>query len=80
MCFAIVGRCTLADRADTPAFAVAALARWWEEEGQVVYPEARQILILADSGGSNGCRPRMWKQQLQEHFSDRYGLTLVVSH
>lgn len=66
--------------ADTPAFAVAALARWWEEEGQVAYPEAKQVLILADSGGSNGCRPRMWKQQLQEHFSDRYGLTVVVSH
>src|SRR3984893_10317773 len=80
MCFAIVGRCTLADRADTPAFAVAALARWWEDEGQVAYPEAKQILILADSGGSNGCRPRLWKQQLQEHFSDRYGLTVVVSH
>ncbi len=80
MCFAIVGRCTSADRADTPAFAVAALAHWWEDEGQVAYPEAKQILILADSGGSNGCRPRMWKQQLQEHFSDRYGLTVVVSH
>ena len=66
--------------ADTPEFAVAALARWWEEEGQVEYPEAKEILILADSGGCNGCRPRMWKQQLQEHFSDRYGLTVVVSH
>jgi hypothetical protein len=59
MYFAIVGRYTSADRADTPAFAVAALARWWEDEGQVAYPEAKQILILADSGGSNGCRPRM---------------------
>ena len=66
--------------ADTPEFAVAALARWWEEEGQAAYPEAKQILILADSGGSNGCRPRMWKQQLQEHFSDHYGLTVVVAH
>jgi hypothetical protein len=66
--------------ADTPEFAVAALARWWEEEGQVAYPVAKQILILADSGGSNGCRPRAWKQQLQEHFSDRYGLTVVVVH
>lgn len=66
--------------ADTPAFAVAALARWWEEEGQAASPEAKQLLILADSGGSNGCRPRMWKQQLQEHFSDRYGLTVVVAH
>jgi len=66
--------------ADTPEFAVAALARWWEEEGRSASPEAKQILILADSGGSNGSRPRMWKQQLQEHFSDRYGLTVVVSH
>ena len=66
--------------ADTPAFAVAALARWWEEEGQQAYQGAKQILILADSGGSNGCRPRLWKQQLQEHFSDRYGLTVVVAH
>lgn len=66
--------------ADTPEFAVAALARWWEEEGQVTYQEAKEILILADSGGSNGCRPRAWKQQLQEHFSDRYGLTIVVAH
>jgi hypothetical protein len=66
--------------ADTPEFAVVALTRWWEEEGKAAYPEAKQILILADSGGSNGCRPRRWKQQLQEYFSDRYGLTVVVSH
>jgi Rhodopirellula transposase DDE domain len=66
--------------ADTPEFAVAALARWWEEEGQAAYPAAKQLLILADSGGSNGCRPRLGKQQLQEHLSDRYGLTVVVCH
>jgi hypothetical protein len=64
--------------ADTPEFAVAALARWWEEEGRVAYPAAKQMLILADSGGSNGCRPRLWKQPLQEQLSDRYGLTVVV--
>ena len=66
--------------ADTSEFAVAALARWWEEEGQGTYPEAKQLLILADSGGSNGCRPRLWKHQLQEQLSDRYGLTIVVCH
>ena len=66
--------------ADTPEFAVAALARWWEEEGRVAYPAAKQLLILADSGGSNGYRPRLWKQQLQEQLSDRYGLTVVVCH
>jgi hypothetical protein len=41
-------------------------------------PDASKHLILADSGGSNGCRPRQWKQQLQEQLSDRYGLTVVV--
>jgi hypothetical protein len=66
--------------ADTPEFAVTALARWWEEEGKTTYPEAKRLLILADSGGSNGCRPRMWKHQLQEQVSDRYGLTVVVCH
>lgn len=66
--------------ADTSEFAVAALARWWEEEGQRTYPEAKRLLILADSGGSNGCRPRLWKHQLQKQLSDRYGLTVVVCH
>jgi hypothetical protein len=47
--------------ADTPEFAVAAIARWWEEEGQLNYPQAKQLLILADAGGSNGCRPRSFK-------------------
>ncbi len=70
-----VGAC-----ADTAPFAVAALSRWWEEEGRVTYPEAKHILILAESGGSNGCRPRLCKQQLQEHLSDRSGLTVVVCH
>jgi Rhodopirellula transposase DDE domain len=35
--------------ADTPEFAVAAIARWWEEEGQKTYPQAKQLLILADA-------------------------------
>lgn len=66
--------------ADTAQFAVTALSRWWEEEGRVSDPEAKQLFILADSGGSHGCRPRLWKQQLQEYLSDRYGLTIVVCH
>jgi hypothetical protein len=66
--------------ADTPEFAVAAIARWWEEEGRLAYPQADQLLILADAGGSNGCRARCFKQQLQEQVSDRYGLRVVVCH
>jgi hypothetical protein len=37
-------------------------------------------LILADAGGSNGCRPRLWKAQLQSQLSDRLGLSVTVCH
>ena len=66
--------------ADTPEFAVAAMARWWEDEGRQRFPQATKVLILADAGGSNGCRSRSFKQQLQEQLSDRYGLTVTVCH
>jgi hypothetical protein len=65
---------------DTPRFAVAALARWWREVGRAAYPQAARLLVLADGGGSNGYRPRRWKQQLQEHLCDRLGLTVTVCH
>ncbi len=66
--------------ADTPQFAVDALASWWRGEGQKGFPGAGKILILADGGGSNGYRPRRWKQQLQEQLADRLGLEVTVSH
>jgi hypothetical protein len=65
---------------DTAQFAVEVVARWWEDHGRQRFPSAAQILILADAGGSNGCRPRLWKQQVQEHLSDRLGLTVTVCH
>ena len=43
-------------------------------------PEARDLLILADAGGSNGCRPRLWKAQRQRQLSDRLGLSVTVGH
>jgi hypothetical protein len=66
--------------ADTPRFAVDAIAAWWQEHGQAAYPTAEQILILADAGGSNGCHFRMWKHQLQTELADRLGLTVTVGH
>jgi hypothetical protein len=50
--------------ADTPQFAVDIIALWWQTEGQTRFPGQKKLLILADAGGSNGCRPRLWKQQL----------------
>jgi hypothetical protein len=68
------------DSADTPEFAAEATARWWEGEGREQYPGETHLLILADAGGSNGCRPRAWKQSLQERLCDGLGLTVTVRH
>jgi hypothetical protein len=65
---------------DTPQFAVHSIARWWENEGRRKYPGANALLILADSGGSNGCRARAWKLSLQEMLCDEAGLTVTVCH
>jgi len=66
--------------ADTPQFAVEVIVSWWREFGQELFPNADKILILADAGGSNGCRPRLWKQQLQEQLADQLGLEVTVCH
>jgi len=66
--------------ADTPKFAVDTIAIWWEHEGSEAFPQADQLLILADAGGSNSYRSRVWKQQLQEQLSDRSGLIVTVCH
>lgn len=65
---------------DTAEFAVDAIARWWESQGSRTFPEARELLILADGGGSNGWLPRLWKQQLQARLCDGLGLTVTVCH
>jgi len=64
---------------DTSEFAVESIARWWRHMGKKVYPNATELLITADGGGSNGYRSRSWKAQLQ-NFADRSGLTIGVSH
>jgi transposase len=65
---------------NTPEFAVNVIARWGEDDGQVVYPRAGELLILADGGGSNGARARAWKHNLQEKVCHRFGLTVTVCH
>lgn len=65
---------------DTPAFAVTSLARWWKDEASALYPNAREVLILADGGGCNGFRTHAWKFNIQEHLCDRFGLIVTVCH
>ena len=64
---------------DTGAFAVASIRGWWRFEGRHIYPGARQLVITADGGGSNGSRLRLWKLELQA-FADETGLSLCVCH
>ncbi len=65
---------------DTPAFSVTALAQWWSRSGRRCYPHTKRLLILADSGGSNGARTRAWKYELQTRVCNRFGLMLSVCH
>jgi hypothetical protein len=65
---------------DTPQFAVDAIVEWWRREGRRHYPQASELLILADSGGSNGARCRLWKYALQEKLVDPYQLGVTVCH
>ena len=64
---------------DTAEFAVESIGQWWRNMGKKAYPDATELLITADGGGSNGTRCRLWKVELQR-LADRTGLTIGVSH
>ena len=64
---------------DTAEFAVETVRRWWRYMGSQTYPKAKRLLIMADGGGSNGSRCRLWKVELQR-LADETGLRLSVCH
>ncbi len=63
---------------DTAAFAVESIRRW-QQQGEGLYPTARELLIVADGGGSNSARSKLWKKELQG-LATQTGLTLRVCH
>ena len=65
--------------ADTAEFAVESIRQWWKAMGHRRYSSAKEILICADSGGSNGYRCHLWKRELQR-FSDQQALRITVCH
>jgi hypothetical protein len=65
--------------ADTAAFAVESIRRWWQRLGKARYPDAKRLLITADCGGSNGARVHLWKTELQR-FANQTGLAVTVVH
>lgn len=64
---------------DTAEFAVETIRTWWKRLGRRRHPQARRLLITADSGGSNSSRNRLWKVELQG-LSNETGLEIEVCH
>ena len=73
------GWVNVGDDHDTPAFAVASIARWWERMGHTRYPNATHLMITADAGGSNSYRSRMFKAELAT-LAATIGLVITVCH
>jgi hypothetical protein len=63
---------------DTAEFAVTTIRSCWRTTGSNTYPQARQLLICADGGGSNGYRTRLWKTELAQ-LADETGLEITVA-
>ncbi len=64
---------------DTAEFAANTIHSWWQRMGRKRFPNAKELLITADSGGSNSARSRLWKVALQK-LADRTGLKLTICH
>jgi len=75
-----LGYVAVGTSAETPEFAVDAIAWWWQLEDRLHFPNEEKMLVLCDAGGGNGCRPRLWKKQLQKQLADRFGIEVMVCH
>ena len=64
---------------DTSEFAIDSILAWWRYMGHKSYPQATELLIMADAGGSNASRSRLWKVGLQR-LANLTGLHIHVSH
>ncbi len=64
---------------DTAEFAEATILQWWQQMGSNEYPNATELLITADGGGSNSSRTRLWKIVLQR-LADQTDLKISVCH
>jgi hypothetical protein len=66
--------------ADTADFATDAIRHWWRTQGMRHYAEADKLLILADAGGSNSARSRLFKREVQAKLADSFGLEVTLCH
>jgi hypothetical protein len=73
------GMMTLAQGSDTGELVGDSIRIWWNQMGRYRYAGAGRILVLADSGGSNGCRVRLFHEQLWK-LSHWLGIPIRVAH
>ena len=64
---------------DTAEFAVESIRQWWKQLGKKHYSKAKELLLTADSGGSNGYRTRGWKYFLHK-LAKEIKLKITVLH
>lgn len=64
---------------DTAEFAVESIRQWWRKMGKKRYPDAQEIVIFADAGGSNGYRSKLWKRELHA-LSQEENFEITVCH
>jgi hypothetical protein len=64
---------------ETSEFAIQSINQWWKLFGKKYYPNAKNLLICADGGGSNGFRNRLWKMNLQK-MANQLNLIITVCH
>jgi hypothetical protein len=74
------GLVVIGNSKDTPEFAVAATEIWLTKIGFNVYSDLKTMLILCDSGGSNGYRVNGWKYFLYHNICKVYGIEVDVCH
>ena len=74
-----VGWVSVGTNHDTAEFAVETIRKWWYKMGNRRYKNAKQLLITADCGGSNGSRVRLWKKEIQD-FASESGLEILICH
>jgi hypothetical protein len=64
---------------DTTELACDSIALWWERFGKERYPQAEELLLLCDGGGSNSARKYIFKEDLQK-LANRLNLKIRVAH
>lgn len=64
---------------DTANFVYDSLLLWWQNYGNIQYPNANNLLIFCDGGGSNSCRHYVFKEAIQK-LATRIKITIRITH